>query len=334
MIQSKKSLYDLYPRLTDTMINQIRPLLPKAERKKDKKQILGEVFKSMPQLLHSLDFLIMAEEMLWEKHGSQVIFPESSVVLDNFAKARFHLDSSEGFSLPFDSFMLAMPHGYKFLGTELPGLMVTFIDYYESQEHTVYPFCDALKIKRPDNVAHDDVRVGAKAISISYRDPKNNMGYARMLVTEDKIPQLLKASDNSDFENIMGYYHDKYGVRALEDYDLDIQFKAIRLVVALGIYNLATEGERLKTGFPGQSLPRMNFRNTKTPLRMNTLSSHVPSQLPKNLPEAHYRTWHIRQLRDERFYKGEHENTPKGSRFVFVSDAVVGAKVSPHTQKS
>lgn len=333
MSQAKKSLYDLYPRLTDTMVNGIRPMLPKGERKKKKSEILGGVFSDMPHMLHSLDFLIMSEESLWERHGSQVIFPESPLVLDNFAKARFNLESSEGFRLPFESFMLAMPHGYSFMGTVLPGLLVTFIDYFTSQEQTIFPFCDALKLQRPNNVAHNqEVRKGARALSISYRDPKNSQGYARMLVSEDKIPSLLKANSNADFESIMGYYHDKLGVLELDEHDLDIQFKAVRLIAALGVYNLATEGERLKTGFPGQVVPRMNFKNPDMPIRMTTLSSHAPSQIPKNSPESHYRTWHIRQLRDERYYRGKFENLPRGSRFVFVPDSVVNASVSPNTQ--
>ncbi len=333
MSQQRKSLYDLYPRLIDKMVSGIRGQLPKHERKKSNRELAQMIFEQMPYMTKSLDFMIMAEELYWQKEGSHVIFPESEVVLDNFAKAKFSLDSSEGFDLPYSSFMLAMPNNYRFMGTALPALMVSFYPYYEAGDLIIHPFHDWLNLKRPDKILNEDVPLGSRAIAISYRDPvSNNMGYSRMLIAEHKIPALLKAEDLETFAGIMGNYQNVLGVVNLNEEDLDIQFKAIRLVAALGVYHLATEGQRLKEGFPGQALPRMNHRNPDLPMRMTTLSSAIPTQLQKTSPEAHYRTWHIRQLRDERFYRGQYESTPKGSRFVFVSDAVIGSKVSPSTQ--
>jgi hypothetical protein len=334
MSQAKKSLYDLYPRLIDKMVNEIRGFLPKHERKKNTQEVAQIVFEQMPYMTKSLDFMIMAEELFWQKQGANVIFPESEVVLDNFSRAKFSLETSEGFDLPYTSFMLALPNNYKFMGTMLPALMVSFYPYHDAGDLIIHPFHDWLKLRRPDEIMNEpDVEPGSRAIAISYRDPvSHNMGYARLLVSEHKIPALLKAENLETFAQIMGSYKKVLGVVDLNEEDLDIQFKAIKLVAALGVYHLATEGQRLKQGFPGQALPRMNHRNPDLNLRMNTLSSSIPTQLQKASPEAHYRTWHIRQLRDERFYKGEYEKAPKGSRFVFVSDAVVGSKITPSTQ--
>lgn len=333
MSQTKKSLYDLYPRLIDKMVSGIRGQLPKHERKKSTQEVAQLIFEQMPYMNKSLDFMIMAEELFWQRQGANVIFPESEVVLDNFSRAKFSLESSEGFDLPYSSFMIALPNNYKFMGTRLPALLVSFYPYYDAGELIINPFHDWLKMRRPDEILSEDVPQGSRAIAISYCDPiSQNMGYARMLVAEHKIPALLKADNLETFASIMGNYQQVLGVMNLKEEDLDIQFKAIKLVAALGVYHLATEGQRLKQGFPGQALPRMNHRNPDLQMRMNTLSSSIPAQLQKASPEAHYRTWHIRQLRDERFYKGEYENAPKGSRFVFVSDAVVGSKITPSTQ--
>src|SRR5690606_30901508 len=194
--------------------------------------------------------------------------------------------------LPFPSFVLAMPHGYTFMGTELPSLLVTIMDYHSSPETIIQPFCKWIKLSKPMNVGTEqDDPPGTRAISISYRDPKTNAGYVRMLVSERKIPALLNAESLDHFKNIMGHYGEMVGVIDLDEFDLDIQFKAIKLIAALGVYNLATEGQRLKPGFPGQSVPKMVGRNPDITLKMNTLSSKLPSQLQRSTPEAHYRTW-------------------------------------------
>lgn len=330
MGQTKKSLYDLYPMLRDTLANAIRKDSPKAHRKMSTSSAIKFLLDSMPRLLHTLDFFIVAEEYYWEKKGTNVIFPESGVVLDNFYRAKFQLEMSAGFSLPFDSFMLAMPNGYRCDGTLMPGIMVQFYDYHRAGEELINPFCDAIKIDRPVDIKREEVPLGTRAIVISYRDPKNASGYARALIPDFKIPEILKAQDRYEFQRIMGHYKNQVGVVELEDHDLDIQFKAIKLVAALGVYHLATEGERLRDGFPGQVLPKMNNRSPDMRIRMSTLSSSAPSQLHFS-PSTHYRTWYIRQLRDPKYYKGRYESSPIGSRFVFVSDAVVGAKIEPST---
>lgn len=335
MAQVKKSLYELYALCTDTMLNQLRKVLPKHEKKKTIKELFLEMVESFPPFTTSLDFLIAAEEHYWKKCGSQVIFPESDIVLDSFAKAKFSLETGDGFELPFESFVLAVPNGYTFLGTKIPGVLVTMMKFGLFPEVVTKPFGRWIGLKGELNFNIDEPAKSEKnAIAISYRDPITNVGYVRMLIQVDKIPALLKASSLQEFKAIMGMLNpDKtFGIVELDDADLDIQFKVVKLIAALGVYNLATEGERLKAGFPGQSVPRMNNRNPSIPLQMHTLSSKLPSQVLHNSPEAHYRSWHIRQLRDERYYKGEYANRERGSRFVFVSDSVVGAKVTPNTQ--
>ena len=47
--------------------------------------------------------------------------------------------------------------------------------------------------------------------------------------------------------------------------------------------------------------------------------------------DAHYRSMHFRVLQHERFYQGEHELKPRGSRWIQVSDSVVKGKSTPHT---
>ena len=41
-------------------------------------------------------------------------------------------------------------------------------------------------------------------------------------------------------------------------------------------------------------------------------------------------TWHFRQLRNERYYRGEHANTPVGSRWVFVAPELTDTEKKKH----
>lgn len=331
MAQVKKSLYNLYPLLSDTIHNMMRKVLPRAERKLSAFDAMKLVFTHKPEMINSLDFLIAAEEMFWQGQGRHVIFPESEAVLDNFLKAKFSMESSQGFDLPFDSFILAMPHGYQWEGTVLPGLMVNFYDYHGAADNIIYPFVEQLRIDKPSEIQREALPIGSRAMVLAYRDPHNTQGYARALIPESKIPAILQAPDKETFAHIMGMYQHQFGVVELADYDLDIQFKAIRLIAALGVYNLATEGKRLREGFPGKSMPRMNFKNPDARIAMSTLSNPLHDVAEHASPGLHYRSWHIRQLRHQRYYRGDHASKPSGSRFVFVSEAMIGGKVDPST---
>lgn len=331
--QEKKSLFDLYPRMMERIVNEMKQSMPSKERKSmTPKQMIKVLIEYSPELLHSLDFLIMAEEFFWERNGSNAIFPESSAVLDNLMRAKYQMDSSEGFALPFDSFFMALPHGYSYNGVRLESFMVTMVPYLRSQDYTIFPFCDHYGIPRPKGVRHDESPENARCISITYRDPENKSAYLRALQTEDKLPLILKCETADEFGKVIGNYHGKVGVIGLNDNELKVQFTAMKLVAALGVYNMATKGDRLAPGFPGKQEPKIHNRDRDSKFFYSTLKNAIPTERTEVIKDAFYRTWHFRQLRDERYYRGEHENQPRGSRYSFVSDTVVGQKVSPHTQ--
>lgn len=334
MAQEKKALYDLYPRMLDRVVNDMKKGMPGKEGKKaTRKDIIQKIMDFQPNLAHSLDFLIWSEELFCEKQGNHAIFPESSVVLDNLLRAKYQMDSPEGFTLPYESFFVAIPHGYSFDGVHLESFMVTMVPYQTSELYTTVPFCEAMGIKAPDSYVHEHSRPDAYSIAITYRDPVTRAGYIRTLQIDENLPKILKCQSAMEFRDVLGDYDSKIGVIDLNKDELEVQFLAVKLVAALGVYHMATGGSRLSDGFPGKQEPRINNRDKTQRLYFSTLKNSTrfdDAPVPK---EAFYRTWYFRQLRDERFYRGEHEKTPRGSRYSFVSDTVVGQKVSPHTQQ-
>lgn len=332
--QQKKALYDLYPKLLDRVVNDIKRSLPGKDGKKaTRKDVLHMVMEVTPDFAHSLDFLIMSEDLCHEDNGSHAIFPESAAVLDNLLRAKYQMDSPEGFTLPFDSFIMAIPHGYEFEGVKLESFMVTFLPYQTSQDYTTIPFCRKMGVPLPDSYVHEESLPDAKSIALTYRDPENRAGYIRTLQIDHNLPKILKCKTAQEFRAELGDYESKIGVIDLTEAELMSQFLAVKLVAALGVYHMATKGDRLTDGFPGKVMPRVNNLDKNQRIFFSTLKNKV-EQDEVSTKDAFYRTWFFRQLRDERYYRGEHEKTPRGSRYSFVSDTVVGQKVSAHTQKA
>lgn len=333
-MQSKKPIYDLYPQLNQKLCSVFRrEMLGGKERKSATDvNVMRKILSFQPDLVQTLDFLILSEEYFWDRQGSHVLFPQSDAVLTNLLKANYVM-TEQGFSLPFDSFVLAMPHGYQFEGVALPSFMVSMLPYQTAQEYSIFPYCDHLKIPRPGTVAHGDSPDNARCITLSYRDANNSMMYSRVLQTEDKLPSILAAKNTQEFRAAVGEYSHTKGIIASDEMDLKIQFICVKLVAAIGVYNLATEGQRLVDGFPGNIAPKMMGSRNERPLKPFTIKNASEVTRERELIDPHYRTWHFRQLRDERYYRGQYAEQPVGSRYSFVTDTLVGQKVSPHTQR-
>lgn len=147
MTQAKKASYELYPMLTQKIISSERELvLGREARSLNDRQVLQRFAKRNPGLSNDHAFYIMAEELHLKDNGSQVIFPESALVLDNLLKARFSMESPDGFDLPFNSFLLAMPRGYTFAGCQIPGLLITWIPGKDFSSGVLAPFLRLLDI--------------------------------------------------------------------------------------------------------------------------------------------------------------------------------------------
>lgn len=333
MSQTKKSLYDLYPRMTDRILADIRKGLPKRESRLMKdKEIINLLIEGTPEFVHSLNFHILSEEDFGYREGSHAIFPESRAVLDNLLRAKYAMDTPEGFSLPYSSFLMAIPNGYSFDGIQLPSFMATWLPYRTTHEYTTDPFCRRYDLTLPENYGYEESTDETNCLIITFRDPKGP-AYIRTMQVDAKLPIVLKCQNAQEFSEAIGRYEDKVGVIELDEQELEMQFLAVKLIAALGVYHMATGGSRLVDGFPGKQEPRIHNRIKTQRLRFSTLKNKVERDDEPQSPDAFYRTWFFRQLRDERYYRGEHEKTPRGSRYSFVSDTVVGQKVSAHTQK-
>jgi hypothetical protein len=335
-MQQKKAQYEIYSSMLDNQIKHAKvifdSILPKRPSDSD---VLEVLFKQAPQVREGLNLLIFSDEHHWIRNGANTIFPENSAVLESLLRAKFQMEAAEGFSLPFESFMVSIPQGFKVDGMRVPSFLVSMFPYHKLNELIVGPFTRHARFSKPVNVRLDEAPADEIAISLCYKDPTSTTAYARTLISTGQIPSILESTSMDELTEGFKPYVNYRGIVGLSEYDLKIQRVMLKLVAALGVYNMATEGKRLLPGLPGSLEPKLIGKAPTNGLSSSTLANpHSSTGIDSRLAgDSFYRSWFFRQLRDERYYKGENAHFTKGSRYVFVSDTVVGKTVEAHTQK-
>ncbi|AYG48198.1 hypothetical protein DV532_28435 (plasmid) [Pseudomonas sp. Leaf58] len=335
MTQTKKLSYTLYPLLTNKIVSGLRQHLPGKERRSSSDAtVLSDFIRRQPDIQNDHAFYIMAEELFLQSHNSQVIFPESSLVLDNLLKARYSLSSSEGLDMPFPSFILAPPRGYAFKGIEIPSLLVSWVIGDGFKDEVLRPFLDYIKVPG-DRVSFSELPQDG-ILSLIYRDKTGEC--SRTVIYGQNIPVLLGAKNPQAYREAMVSQGLILAQEDLSESDSDIQFYSLKLIAALGVYHVATQGNKLKQGFPTPQAPRMEGRRAEQKVAPVTLVNSTPPLANSESVRhdagrtAHYRAWHFRQLRDERYYRGEYAHHAPGTRYIFVESALVGVDAAPNTQ--
>lgn len=100
------------------------------------------------------------------------------------------------------------------------------------------------------------------------------------------------------------------------------------------VYAQATENECFLDGLPSLHIPNREIDDAfrKAKFKAIELVSSTLSEEPfSSSTSSHYRSWHIRQLRDDRYYQNEYKDLKPGSRLVFVKDSFINRDISPKT---
>lgn len=333
--------YRIYTPLTQTTLKNVRKsgILTKRMKKLSDEEVLGQTVFRYKEILHTLDFLIMAEEYYWSTRNRPSIFIESESVARRLLEATYDVKWIDSIDMPFDSFILSMPKNFQIDGVTIPGCLVTWMPFNEMENKAVRPFCKKAGIPEPSGVTVPSDYEKSMTIHISYQDPYDSKKaiYARCVIPVEFFEPLLKSTTLDEFRDIAGDYQSTF-VHLLEssEDDLKIQFTLLKIILAMSVYNQATEGSHLVSGLPGT---KIQIDGMIRSLKPNHRTLRMPSlkKPDRSSPHDHYRSFHFRQLRSDRYYKGEYQNYPKGSRWTFVSDAWVshsGKSIEPYTQKT
>ena len=108
----------------------------------------------------------------------------------------------------------------------------------------------------------------------------------------------------------------------------------VKLVASVMVYINALGDEVLHRGVPFKKAHAkflskgLNPTDKKEP---DLFTLRGPKGYTGRKQGSHYRRWHFRTLKHERYYQsGEWAGKPNGSRVVFVRDSFVNKDVSPH----
>lgn len=330
-----------YTPLQQTTLKNLRRngVINKRMKKLCDEEILGDTVFRLPDMLQTLDFLIMAEEHFWELSKRPSIFIESAQVAQRLFEATYDAKWMDGIQMPFDSFILSMPKDFTVNDTIIPGCMVTWMRFCDLKDKAITPLCKKAGIPVPQEVTVPEQYRESMTIHISYQDPYDNRKhtYARIVIPSDLFGSVLASKNGQEFRQRAGDYKDASfkGLVPSSDLDLTIQFTLLKLVLALAVFNQATEQEHLTPGLPGGHIQVDGVVRNLRPVHRTLSMPPLKAPDTKGAVEDHYRSFHFRQLRHERYYQGEYAEWAPGTRWTFVSDAWItssGKEIDPYTQ--
>lgn len=291
------------------------------------RSVMSDAYGAMPGLIQTMDFIIHSEEWHWLTSDKVVYYPGSLDLARSLMSAKFSASDAAAFYDGFESFILAFPEGVFFDGKPAQPCLVTICLHKQRSLNFLSKFGQAIGVGKI-NVAGRQMDEDGYSIAINYMDHTNPALIIRMCLASDMLPRVLACESLQEHIDAMGELNEfaYVGNMDLDGTDHAYQYELTRFILRFLMYKKALP-ERIIDGLPG-----VGRKEVETPMAMGR--THRIIQAPArthDAPEAHYRSWHFRQLSHERYYRGEHKKSPPGSRVVFVSDAYVGRKVTAKT---
>jgi len=352
-MSKKKSSIRLYPYLLHSNFahfqKKLPSMFPDVEKRVLKQPALmlkifwQSVIRHSPELLNTLDTLILTEEVWHKNQGSPTFLPESEDVarfLSSYGGSQ--LTEQSLFDESLRTFVLAIPEQ----GVDVPkavehlnaktGLLVS-LKREQDLEPMSQPFLEMLNLPA-EKFAYKGVPASTLFnLSITYttRGDHDQMR-TRFTVASKDLVEWLKDPTPENFIQLMSRYERNSDAKFLGKIQLTedeqrVESCLLKYVVGALLIQRSMP-ERIKRGLPN----RTNMLNQdKTGLAKPTLYSITPPQSKPRSASVNtfYRQAHFRALVHERYYKGEHAHLERGSRVVFVSDTIVsrGEEIEAYT---
>jgi hypothetical protein len=289
---------------------------------------ISQVYTNDPEILRSMEPLIHMEEYEWISSPQRInYFFDSEDLVENLIKSASNIQDETALYNGSESFTVAIPESAKWF-PKITGMLVSIGKHESRNERILQPFFKWLKGPVPQvEIAGD---LGHFTICATYR-VKGSECWIRLVIPSHWIPILLNSESPNEWADFMrkeSKFHFKFMAGLTREEEVE-QYYLSRLLLGLLVYRKSLP-HRITEGTP---TGRAEFATPFIAKRSTPLKVSPPTR-EHSSPSGHYRSWHFRQLMNERFYKGEHKDKKIGSRIVFVSDSVVGQKQQPKTVRS
>ncbi|TNC79199.1 MAG: hypothetical protein C9356_20240 [Oleiphilus sp.] len=232
-------------------------------------------------------------EMDWSKDGCKLLFIETHELANNLINGQFRIPNPDDLELFADSFILSLPKPMYYLSEDVGSLLVNL------NEYTSHPGDTCVEIR---------FRIGPEQYL------SNTFYYW------SQINRVLDCKGHQDYVGLNP--HGSEGYLSL------IEFELIKLVGGLFVYACLNENT-IESGFPATRALLRSKIVSKSEVT-NLILSNDGVRREHDNKKCHYRTFHFRQLVDDRYYKGKFAEMAKGSRVIPVKAAYIGAKVDPY----
>jgi hypothetical protein len=324
-----------YP-LRTTLNDHYKPLLCKLEGSEiTKKSCLEDVLTMTTLATYTHDsenqtpekkeernttFKIILKEYMFLASDRLTIFPESTELLDTMLRSKLNVADFESLIPPDSVFAVAIPKGYTTpSGTPLSSFIVSWCDMEQDVKL-------ATMVQEAALGGHQNIHSACEGKTLQILSLRAT--HSRQKVIES-ILSTNQAQQVHDVLNDVDITEDSLA----SEIDMNDAYMAkamVKIAVAIAVFNSAYDNF-LSSGFPkGVKAERLISNGTVKSIRMSGKGIRTES----NPKAGHIRSFHFRQLRDSKFYKGEHANKPVGSRWVPVKEAWIGEDINAHTAKN
>ncbi len=265
-------------------------------------------------------------EYAYTQGKRDVIFIEDQSTLDFLMNLRYKLPQEEAkIPFPFDSFSVAIPAGLEYDGIKIPPFLV-YCGEMRIPSLSAEFLKDAGVIEsRPES--HDlAIADGAAApinvIIPSSQAPLKLQPKSMLRITHGQLLTLLSIdiNDVETADKLTGFN----SLASLSREEVKVQLIVLKLLVAMSIYNNATEYKHLVVGVPAglnnkakhlgmqkDTMKHCNFKKLKLKQRQGSSGEKVVEG-------------YMRNLQHEKYYKGVFAHLEPKSRWVEVSGWVSG----------
>ena len=293
---------------------------------------MNKIYTRAPEIISTMEPSFHADEYYWATKSKKVYFPASEELVKNLIAGSFNIqDPVALMGGESESFILMLPKGMEIGGRKVgSGLLVTMMPIKQRAESMFPELFQWIGIPTPEIVVPGGL-VTDFSIAINYQEDIDTIGYSRLIMPSSDFSTVIAMKSADEF---IEYYEKTNQCPNLDGYmPLDregyvYQFELFKLVCGFLVYRRCM-ADRFTEGLPAEF---NKFESTSACMPEYKAAVFTgPDGYSHGPKSAHYRSWHFRQLMDERYYKGVHAAEKPGSRVVFVRDSYVGAEVEPET---
>lgn len=252
---------------------------------------------------------VNSEELFFHNTGRKLVFVNKDVIsMLNRAKFSGNVDSKILPPEGFDTFAVCFEQNTM---VEVDGEKIRLYP----MQITVMREDDVEKLHKPfeELTGHKIVRNTDLDIVLTVSYKIGDVSYRSCVDVSEVMEKITSGIELS--KDLSSVYDQR-----LSNKEQQLTNLQMRIAVQLLIFNAATDNKYLVSGFPEQS----KFQLPSNTIRTYWNASHLAYTPTTQSVSSHIRSAHFRNLRDDRYYKGQYANLEKGTRWTLVSESFIG----------